>query len=114
MANWCGPATVAGVSLLSILSAAAAQEKAPPAGVSGPVRIASGVSGHIHPAACVTKSGAVLVIYSQSDFKDLRLTRSTDGGRTWSKPVPVPPTEKLSIYPGSLTALADGRVLHVW
>lgn len=80
----------------------------------GPIRIASGVSGHIHPAVCVTRSGTIVVIYSQSDFKDLRLTRSTDGGRTWSEPVSVPPTEKLSIYPGSLTALKDGRVLHVW
>jgi hypothetical protein len=114
MAIWRSLVTVAGVSLVTLLSSAPAQEKRLPADRPGPVRIASGVSGHIHPAACVTKRGAVLVIYSQSDFKDLRLTRSTDGGRTWSKPVPVPPTEKLSIYPGSLTALADSRVLHVW
>jgi len=45
------------------------------------------------------ESGAILVVYSKSDFKDLRLTRSTDGGRTRSEPTPVPPTEKLSIYP---------------
>lgn len=78
------------------------------------VRIASSVSGHIHPAACVTKRGTVLVIFSQADMRDLRLARSTDGGRTWSQPVPFGPTEKLSIYPGSLTTLADGRVVHVW
>jgi glycerophosphoryl diester phosphodiesterase len=79
-----------------------------------PVRIASEVSGHIHPAVCITKSGTILVIYSKADFKDLRLSRSTDGGKTWSEPVAVAHTEKLSLYPGSLTALRDGRVIHAW
>lgn len=78
------------------------------------VRIDSGVSGHIHPAACVTKTGTVLVIYSRADMKDLHLSRSTDGGRTWSKPTQFAHTEKLSIYPGSLTTLRDGRIVHVW
>lgn len=79
-----------------------------------PVRIGSGVSGHIHPAACISKKGTIVVIYCQSDYKDHRLTRSTDGGKTWSEPVPYGPTQKLSIYPGSLTALADGRIVHAW
>ena len=42
-----------------------------------PVRIASGVSGHIHPAVCVTKKGTIVVIFSQSDYKDLRLATNT-------------------------------------
>jgi hypothetical protein len=79
-----------------------------------PVRIASGVSGHIHPAACVTERGTVVVIFSQADFKDLRVTRSADSGKTWSTPVPFPHTAKLAIYPGALTALRDGRVVHAW
>jgi len=78
------------------------------------VRIASGVSGHIHPALAVGKSGAIVVIFSQADFRDLRVTRSPDGGKTWSDPVAFPHTEKLSIYPGSLTTLADGRLVHAW
>lgn len=78
------------------------------------VRIAGGVSGHIHPAACVARSGRVIVIFGQSDYKDLRMARSTDGGRTWSEPAAFAPSEKLSIYPGSLTTLADGRIVHVW
>src|SRR4051794_39096129 len=90
------------------------EEKNPLVPVEGLVRIASGVSGHIHPAACVAKSGTVVVIYGKADMKDLHVSRSTDGGRTWSKPVQEPRTEKLSIYPGSLTALSDGRILHVW
>jgi Neuraminidase (sialidase) len=79
-----------------------------------PLRLASKVSGHVHPAACVSKKGTVIVVFSQSDMKDLRLTRSTDGGKTWSAPAAFEPTAKLSIYPGSLTALADGRVVHAW
>lgn len=79
-----------------------------------PVRIASDVSGHIHPAACVTKAGTVLVIFGKRDYRDLRLTRSADGGKTWSEPAAFTHTEKLEIYPGSLTALRDGRVIHAW
>src|SRR5262245_13944361 len=96
----------------SILTFARAQEKV--IGVAERVRIASGVSGHIHPALCVTKKGTVIAIFSQSDYKDLKIARSTDGGKTWSKPAPYPHTEKTSFYPGSLTTLSDGRILHAW
>lgn len=81
---------------------------------SKPVRLASGISGHIHPAVCISKKGTIVVVFSKSDMKDLRLTRSTDGGKTWSDHVACPPTEKLSIYPGSLTTLSDGRIVHAW
>jgi hypothetical protein len=79
-----------------------------------PVRIGSGVSGHIHPAACVTKKGTVIVSYCQSEAKDLLISRSTDGGRTWSEPAESAVTEKVSMYPGALTTLSDGRVVHIW
>lgn len=79
-----------------------------------PVRLASGVSGHVHPAFCLSKKGTLIVVFSQADFRDLRLTRSTDGGKTWSKPVAFAPAVKSSIYPGSLTTLSDGRILHAW
>lgn len=78
------------------------------------VRIASRVSGHIHPAVCVTQAGTVLVVYSRADFKDLRLTRSADGGRTWADSVAFPGAEQSEIYPGALTTLKDGRVVHAW
>ena len=97
------------VAALYLLAPAASAED-----VSRPVRIATGVSGHIHPAACVTKAGTVLVVFSQSNYKDLRLTRSADGGKTWTEPAAFKLTEKLEIYPGSLTALRDGRVIHAW
>lgn len=79
-----------------------------------PVRIAGGVSGHIHPALCLTKKGKLLAIFSQSDMKDLRQTNSEDGGKTWSKPIPFPASVEQSIYPGALTTLQDGRALHAW
>ena len=78
------------------------------------VRLASGVSGHVHPAACVTKKGTVLVIFGQQEYIDLRITRSTDGGKSWSEPAKYDPTQKINIYPGSLTTLSDGRILHIW
>ena len=79
-----------------------------------PLRIGSGVSGHIHPAVCVTNKGTVIVLYSQSEARNMRLTRSEDGGKTFTESVPFPQTEKIEFYPGSLTTLADGRVLHTW
>lgn len=78
------------------------------------VRLASGVSGHVHPSACVTKKGTVLVIFGQREYVDLRITRSSDGGKTFTEPAKYGPTQKVDIYPGSLTTLTDGRVLHVW
>ncbi len=79
-----------------------------------PVRIAAGVNGHIHPAFCVTQQGTLVVIFGQSDFKDLRVTRSTDAGKSWSEPKPFGPAVGEWLYPGSLTTLADGRIVHLW
>lgn len=79
-----------------------------------PVRIDSGVSGHIHPALCITKKGTLVAVYCKSEYKPYLITRSTDGGKTWSKPTLFPPTEKVQVYPGSLTTLADGRLVHAW
>src|SRR5687767_14623531 len=105
--NFMRPPMPRAALLLCLLPAfAAAQDK--------PVRIASGVSGHIHPAVCVTKKGTVVVFYSQADYRDLRQTTSSDGGKTWTKPAPFKHTEKQSFYPGSLTTLKDGRLLHAW
>jgi hypothetical protein len=42
------------------------------------------------------------------------LSRSTDGGKTWSKPTLFPHTVQTQVYPGSLTTLADGRLVHTW
>lgn len=79
-----------------------------------PIRVAGDVSGHIHPAVCVTQKGTIIAIWSKQDYRNLQMSRSSDGGKTWSEPAPVPPTEKLSFYPGSLTVLKDGRIVHAW
>jgi lysophospholipase L1-like esterase len=78
------------------------------------VRIDSGVSGHIHPALCITKKGTLVAVYCKSEYQPYLITRSTDRGRTWSKPALFPHTVKTQVYPGSLTTLADGRLLHAW
>lgn len=92
-----------------VLPHSAQETKLPP-----PVRIETGVSGHIHPALCVTTKGTLVAVFCKSEFKPYLLTRSTDGGRTWAKPTLFPPTIQTSVYPGSLTTLADGRLVHAW
>lgn len=79
-----------------------------------PVRLESGVSGHIHPALCITKKGTLVGVFCQREYAPYLLTRSTDSGKTWSKPELFPHTVKTQVYPGSLTTLADGRIVHAW
>jgi hypothetical protein len=79
-----------------------------------PVRIANPVNGHIHPSVCLTPKGTLVVTYGHVNHRDLRITRSTDGGRTWSPPAAFPPTIGKTYYPGSLTTLQNGQVLHAW
>lgn len=79
-----------------------------------PIRIANPVNGHIHPAVCRGKSGALVVTYGRVNHRDLRITRSSDGGLTWSAAEPFGPTANKTYYPGSLTTLADGRMVHAW
>jgi hypothetical protein len=79
-----------------------------------PVRIGNPVGGHIHPAACITPKGTIVVTFGQVNHRDLRITRSTDGGQTWTPPEPFGPTVKKTYYPGSLATLQDGRILHAW
>ena len=53
-----------------------------------PVRIANPVGGHIHPAVCLSKQGTLIVTYGHVNHRDLRITRSQDGGKTWTSPTP--------------------------
>lgn len=79
-----------------------------------PVRIGQPVGGHIHPAICRSDQGTLVVTFGQVNHRDLRITRSTDDGVTWSDPEPFAHTVKKTYYPGSLTTLQDGRLLHCW
>lgn len=78
------------------------------------VRIGNPVGGHIHPSICKSDKGTLIVTFGQVNHRDLRISRSTDDGKTWSEPIPFAPTVKKTYYPGSLTALADGRIVHCW
>ena len=77
-------------------------------------RIESEVSGHIHPALCFTKSGTLVAVYCKSEFKPYLISRSADRGQTWTKPELFAPAAGSDVYPGSLTTLADGRLVHAW
>jgi hypothetical protein len=78
------------------------------------IKIGSPVGGHIHPSICKTAKGTLIVTFGQVNHRDLRICRSTDDGKSWSEPVSFPPTVNKTYYPGSLTALSDGRVVHCW
>jgi hypothetical protein len=99
------------VALLAILTFAIPVFAEQPAGL---VRIAEVVNGHIHPSICRSKNGVLVAAYGRINHRDLRLTRSRDNGKTWSAAEPFPHTAGKSYYPGSLTALADGRIVHCW
>jgi hypothetical protein len=98
----------------AVFSSFAVIMAAEPAELPPPVRIESGVSGHIHPALCISKKGTLVAVFCKSEYKPYLITRSTDGGQTWSKPEPFPHTTQTSVYPGSLSTLADGRLVHAW
>ena len=91
------------------LSAASAP---PPA----PVRVAKVIDGHMHPSLCVAANGDVIAVFNEQGGggKELLLSRSTDGGRTWTAPKAIPGMEPCSIYPGSLTRLSTGRIVLQW
>jgi cephalosporin-C deacetylase-like acetyl esterase len=78
------------------------------------VRLDAGVSGHIHPALCRTPKGTLIAVYCRAEYKPYLITRSTDAGKTWTKPAPFPHTVAMQVYPGSLTTLSDGRIVHCW
>lgn len=102
------PFVAAVVFLLSTIALAEGDD------LSKPIRIADPVNGHIHPAACVSRQGTIVVTYGRINHRDLRITRSTDGGKTWAPPTPFGPTQNKTYYPGALTTLSDGRLLHAW
>lgn len=77
-------------------------------------RVADAYEGHVHPAICVTKTGAVLVAHFAENAGRIHLVRSTDGGRTWKGLGTVVDIGGGQPYPGALTTLSDGRILLTW
>ncbi len=86
------------------------------AGPAAPVRVGNVIDGHVHPSLGVARNGDVLAVYNQQGGggKELLLSRSKDGGRTWSAARPIPGIDRCSIYPGSLTTLSTGRIVLQW
>lgn len=80
------------------------------------------ISGHIHPSVCLTKEGTLVVVFKSG--QQLSVSRSTDGGATWSEPSPIETSskrpdvirevKKFEVYPGTADTLPDGRVLVTW
>ncbi len=88
-----------------------------------PVNLAPyGTGGHVHPSICRTKAGTLIVVYKNANV--LWATRSTDDGRTWSQPGEIATSAKrpdvirevkiFEVYPGTVDALSDDRVLVTW
>lgn len=74
----------------------------------------SSALAHIHPSICVTKKGTVVVVHYDENNAKVQISRSADGGKTWSASVPVPGIKAGGTYPGALTAISDGRVVATW
>lgn len=77
-------------------------------------RLANGAPGHVHPAICVAKSGAVLIAHFGEPDGKIFLLRSSDGGQTWTDLGIVKDIGGGQPYPGALTTLQDGRILLTW
>ncbi|MCH8830608.1 MAG: exo-alpha-sialidase [Planctomycetes bacterium] len=109
---------MAGICSLAILAHSAGLK----AGEQPVSIVAARISGHIHPSLCRTKDGTLVVVYKGANV--LMRSRSTDGGKTWEKPVAIATSamrpklirkvKKFEIYPGTADTLPDGRVLVTW
>ncbi|HEY9760346.1 MAG TPA: sialidase family protein [Oculatellaceae cyanobacterium] len=81
---------------------------------SAPVQISEALGRSSHPSLFVEKSGALDVAWSSGDGDpDVYFSRSTDGGKTWAKPVDVSNTPGSSTEP-ALAASSDGTLHMVW
>ncbi|MBP88993.1 MAG: hypothetical protein CMJ64_20150 [Planctomycetaceae bacterium] len=84
--------------------------------------LAARIGGHIHPSICRTTNGTLVVVYKGANV--LMCARSTDDGKTWSKPKPITTSakrpdvirevKKFEVYPGTADVLPDDRVLVTW
>jgi hypothetical protein len=106
----------ASLAALAVLVLTTPRAAAADAGPAAPVRVGNVIDGHVHPSLCVARNGDVLAVYNQQGGggKELLLSRSKDGGRTWSQAQPIPGIDQCSIYPGSLTTLSTGRIVLQW
>lgn len=80
------------------------------------------IGGHIHPSICRASDGTLIVVFKGENV--LLCSRSVDQGANWSEPRPIPTSakrpdvirevKKYEVYPGTVDALPDGRILVTW
>ena len=115
--------TIRFAALAGLCSLVSFFEEAPVRADAKPVSIlAERIGGHIHPSICRTKNGTLVVVYKGANV--LMCARSTDDGKTWSKPKPIATSAKrpdvirkvkiFEVYPGTADTLPNGRVLVTW
>ena len=114
---------IAGIFTLLTFSQTAAAQRSRTQANDKPVSIlAARIGGHIHPSICRTKNGTLVVVYKGANV--LMVSRSTGGGRMWSKPMPIATSairpgvirevKKFEVYPGTADALPDDRIVVTW
>ena len=84
--------------------------------------LAAKIGGHIHPSICRAMNGTLVVVYKGANV--LMVSRSTDGGATWSTPERIATSairpdvirkvNKFEVYPGTADTLPNGRILVTW
>lgn len=84
---------------------------------SQPVNLSHSPGISSEPAASVEKDGAVDVVWSDTssgnDHPDIFFARSADGGKTWTEPLDISQTPRLSRSP-RIAAGPDGGLAVIW
>lgn len=70
-------------------------------------------TSHAHPGICVGRTGTVVIVHYVERAGLVLISRSTDGGRTWTASQPVPDVN-CKCYPGAISTLGDGRMVVTW
>ena len=101
----------AGLTVLLVCVSVLTSTAAEPSADNAPEiqRIADGIKqGHVHPALCVAKSGAVLAAHFDEYGGKIFLLRSKDGAQTWEPPI-APPA-----CPGELNRDVFGKIIPAY
>ena len=109
--------------IVALAACASSSERVAVADDLKPVPIlAAKIGGHIHPSICRTKDGTLVAVFRNAGV--MAVSRSSDGGATWSKLEPIATTAKrpeairevkvFEVYPGTADVLPDDRIVVTW
>lgn len=118
------PALAAGTSGLHLVYESSDQNndiyyrsQAPGSEWSQPVNLSHSAGVSSEPALSVESDGSVDVVWSDTtsgnDHPDIYFCRSSDGGKTWSEPLDISHTPRLSHSP-HVAAARDGNLQAIW